>query len=1859
MAKLTRAFNRGVMDKDLDPRLVQSGTIRNAVNVNVSSSEGSEVGGVENTLGNENKSSIGFDADTAMTIGSIAVEETGCIYWFVNTDSNEDYVYEYNQNSGVTTMVLGDSNGVLNFNREYRITGVNYIDGLLYWTDDLNPPRRVNIQRAKSYGMNGFTEVDINVIVAPPLHAPTVELSYDTEIPNNLVDKFVYFSYRYKYLDGEYSSLSPFSNAAFAPSAFYINGSTGVNAGMENLYNKATITYEKGGDNVTDIQLLYRDSESTNVYLVETIKKEEATGKFEFTNNKKYGVLSSDQVTRLFDNVPLKAQAQDIVGTRLVYGNYVQFFDMNTATGEDVNVDMTVEVKSEDVTAPGASVKSNRDYEVGVVYMDEYGRSTPAQTCETNTIYVKPSADTTKNTLRVKINHEAPAFASDYRFVVKESKGSYENIFVNYFIEDSGFNFFLVNKSDVNKAKIGEYVVLKNNEQKTLGTENRLKIVDVVTLEKDELGSGLPAFTGPYIKIVSDPTFSVSDLEGTLDSIFGSALSKQFSTKTWDGVFTDTNGTNNRTTQVAFVENPIYYPKKNGNKSGEGVVSISRNHSIITSPRRDLRYNIVITDVDSSGAKFNYYTWPTTPRLSTRGGGNMIENSDISISATASTEYGIKDENGNVIFYIKFSNNNSMAIGDRYVVNVRSSSGLNLHGMGGFDTGERALAFCPVGAVMGAIQGGAIITIAASSDQIQHNTKQVFTANKDYVNFEEWYYEDRIYKRLQTTIVGGVSSDSFNTGVKGGSLITIDTPGCESIFFSRGIVSATRLKQERDADAQSAYGDIVLCYISSYNYNYKQSVEGKKSNPVYLQVNLSATTSQLAIETLPSQTIDGIFREIPGTYSITDGRHSGSVQDQYFNSGPFLGQPAITDLQFENCYVFGNGVESIAIRDDFNGIKVTQSPRVTAEVEEYRQERVSNGLTYSGVYREDSNVNKLNQFNLSLANFKYLNKNFGSIQKLHGRDTDLIVFQENKVSKVLFEKNLLSDAAGGGSIASIPQVLGTQIAFGGEYGISESPESFATWGNMMYWADPRRNAVLRMGVDGTQPISAYGMTDYFRDSFISTGGKMKLGGYDPYNNTYVLSSNTQSVDACEISISRTVIKETKDEVRVKLLTVTSNRSWTISKVDTGDGTDWLTLGTTSGDGTQDVYGTFSENTSGSPRSMTIEVSGCSIDLTATVKQTASLEKTIRVYVVNSEEDFGNVASQTYSYTSSPGNGIRYIDTPLLEGGLALYASNTEKVGTNKMPLPGDTVTMTAYDEIVGINGGTASPFIPDLGNKCYYYVSNTSYTAQDYDAVIAAGTEVTMSLTGGNYVGSFAYSTPSDEQYLYLVWDYRNIKDCSQTQSYDGAAGYTPMDFEIGNDTGVVDVDYNLTAGDVIVNVIYNGSIVATTGSITGPVTGTLNFTKRHTTPTNVVVQVVNDSISSSGYGISVTTNCPTLEPILIDPTNGDSSNVCAQTASTTYYTDGASTGTDGARIYTDSNGTTPFNGGDSLHLIGTGNNYVLVDSDGYIRASNTCNCTASSEPTGTDAFVQVYDGDSVSLRLEADETPTSWAVSTLATRYSLSGGEYGAVFRGMDMRTALYKNVAVYTGVTREETFVDGTVTKIQGDSGSFTKIGPDSSYSLPDGLSLNEVTGVVSGTPTKLGSWKVDFVATNCIGTSAPFTVRFDVITTDAVETDVTPFSIDITNSDPASACGVTPSYDIMYHDGYYTYPVTGDKIYSSSLANSPFDGNDLWYLMNNGQTAQVDNTGVITAIVDCVQTVYTGDSFVYEANAVDTCAGTIYSYSLYYTGTLGVNPGKLYDDSALTTLSPAGWYKAQGSSAAAYEWNGSEWTGNAYVC
>ena len=270
----------------------------------------------------------------------------------------------------------------------------------------------------------------------------------------------------------------------------------------------------------------------------------------------------------------------------------------------------------------------------------------------------------------------------------------------------------------------------------------------------------------------------------------------------------------------------------------------------------------------------------------------------------------------------------------------------------------------------------------------------------------------------------------------------------------------------------------------------------------------------MVFETLPTEALPDVWYENDKSFEVNEiGEHEGSQGWQNINAQ----RSSVVNTGFFDCYSFGNGVESYTIRDSIKGQAFALGNRVTTTSDqEYKQAHRLADLTYSGIFNDESNVNKLNEFNLGLLNFKPLEESFGSIQKLYARETDILVLQEDKISYVLSGKDLLSDAAGSGVLTSVPLVLGKQIARLEEFGISRNPESFAVFGPDKFFTDEQRGAVIQLkgGAYNNESliiISETGMRSWFRDLFHGTFNAQKLGGFDPYMNEYVLSSNNIAV----------------------------------------------------------------------------------------------------------------------------------------------------------------------------------------------------------------------------------------------------------------------------------------------------------------------------------------------------------------------------------------------------------------------------------------------------------------------------------------------------------------------------------------------------------------------------------------------------------------------------------------------------------------------------------------------------------------------------------------------------------------------------
>ena len=581
MAEVKNSFISSKMNKDLDDRLIPNNQYRDALNIEVGKSETNNIGVLQNVYGN-----VKITPETNPDLECIGVlmdNQNNRIFQFLTdyidpSPNNITYpplgrtmkivMTDLNTNpSSYTVLVEGL---FLNFakNRQFRITGVNLVEGLLFWTDNRNQPRKINVASALNTlnyyttetqisvakyspidpitmykketatvvsgagdtwvlsnmsslactigtvagiapgpytatittavvnGFAGFSVGDViagnngtgsfglgqlvitslisatsitvsssvvfsagtvsitlrypllgalqpgaTVLSAFPagtefldgsdyalvvsmsnttltLYEPTLEINTNYILtflistmtdksdvptwpgdPSFLEDKYVRFSYRFKYDDNEYSLMAPFTQIAYIPKqkGYFIAGnevdayrSTVLNWFENNVNNIELIVPfpDKVGNltnsyKIQEVDILYKDSDSNAIKVFETIPISAINIPINANNNyyvqpyqsqKPYKTLSEAQTVRVYDKVPVRAKAQEVAGNRVIYGNY---YDKYTSLSS-INYNMSVQPKSSSGTNfieyPNHTLKKNRNYQIGFVIADKFGR---------------------------------------------------------------------------------------------------------------------------------------------------------------------------------------------------------------------------------------------------------------------------------------------------------------------------------------------------------------------------------------------------------------------------------------------------------------------------------------------------------------------------------------------------------------------------------------------------------------------------------------------------------------------------------------------------------------------------------------------------------------------------------------------------------------------------------------------------------------------------------------------------------------------------------------------------------------------------------------------------------------------------------------------------------------------------------------------------------------------------------------------------------------------------------------------------------------------------------------------------------------------------------------------------------------------------------------------------------------------------------------------------------------------------------------------------------------------------------------------------------------------------------------------
>ena len=320
--------------------------------------------------------------------------------------------------------------------------------------------------------------------------------------------KFPKFAYRYKYEDGEYSVFSPWSQIAFIPDEFDFMPKKGYNLGMTNRLRSLKIkdwAPKNMPKDVVQVDILFKQSNSPNVYTVESFKQDDPIVDGKTTNHwnavgtgSNYGnytvkselihaTVASNQMLRPWDNVPRKALGQEITANRLVFANYVQNYDTLNDVGSEIkpifNIVPFQELAQPDlVRLPGKSLKSMRQYQLGVVYRDRYGRETPVLTSTTGTFKIKKDAAKNFNKIHVGISSQAPDWAESFTIYIKETANEYYNLAMDrwYDAEDGGVwvSFPSSERNKINDETI-LYLKKQHDTDISVDTDEKYKVIDI------------------------------------------------------------------------------------------------------------------------------------------------------------------------------------------------------------------------------------------------------------------------------------------------------------------------------------------------------------------------------------------------------------------------------------------------------------------------------------------------------------------------------------------------------------------------------------------------------------------------------------------------------------------------------------------------------------------------------------------------------------------------------------------------------------------------------------------------------------------------------------------------------------------------------------------------------------------------------------------------------------------------------------------------------------------------------------------------------------------------------------------------------------------------------------------------------------------------------------------------------------------------------------------------------------------------------------------------------------------------------------------------------------------------------------
>jgi len=950
----------------------------------------------------------------------------------------------------------------------------------------------------KTWGLDGFTAEEIMLIKKPPTYSPILEPIISTENvqANYLENKFLCFATRYKYKDGYYSAISSWSKYFFEPNLYNIDFETFENLGMLNRYNSVNISFDTGEREVVAIDLVFKFANETNIYKVDTyIKADEKWGNnktktIEFNNSKVYGILPVSEYFRSFDNVPEIALAQATIGNRLAFGNYKEGKNLIDKKGNKVVMDYSLSLVTNDITnnlLPISQITKNYSYDSIFIAL------------------AKGQINVNLSGVLLKKNN-----AINFSFKLKNSY-------------NGNIDFIAIFKFTLDK----DYVDLTE----LISTSSFQSQLNLFTVYFENNGGVVPpsGYLPPYIVLKGFEVFNTGDILSITFPVIKYEIDNSpspntfvidyfynnFSEANYISVSVASSLKSYRSYEICMIYRDLQVRKTTALTSAKNTLFIPNENAIT---QNKINVHIPITQKPPKwaktykfGIKINQGLFETIPiniffvdglfRWIKLDGENKnkLQDGDILIVKRDGTGFLEKPIKVKVLELKSQPNNflttNAITITEpagkyakikalNFDMNYSSNEFVSYFGYGE-TTSNYPAAFIGdfteidnTGAVVDKpFPQGSTISLRFRSDYKNEDPRYLyerpFTAQQSYTNFKEFF-------DAQIAPVGFESTSHPNQNK------------IYNVALMRGIPIIN-----------APFGTPIMIGVNTsppYNVTGQlwlrvkglESGAGSHYGRIYVYADIRKVSTFYIFENTAKEIQNDIFYETPEIYNVVNGEHE--MADHLLNDT-------------YNCFCQGNGVESYQVRDAFNEkhLSIDFSPTAVSE-DEYGEVNRYADITYSGIYNSTTNVNRLNEFNLSLGNFKDdIEKSYGAIIKLRGKDTDLEVYQSNRVSIVYYGKNLLQNVDGTTNLIQVENVLNQQNTYDGENGISSHPESFDFESINEYFADVKRGAVCKKSNNGVFEISLQGQKNYFRKLFRNNKINNIIGRFDQFHDYFILN----------------------------------------------------------------------------------------------------------------------------------------------------------------------------------------------------------------------------------------------------------------------------------------------------------------------------------------------------------------------------------------------------------------------------------------------------------------------------------------------------------------------------------------------------------------------------------------------------------------------------------------------------------------------------------------------------------------------------------------------------------------------------------